>query len=33
MKGAGHYPMLERLDEFNRILLDMASALQAPAPR
>jgi pimeloyl-ACP methyl ester carboxylesterase len=33
MEGTGHYPMLERPAEFNRILLDMAGALQAPAPR
>ena len=27
MKGAGHYPMLERPDEFNRILTDVVNRL------
>jgi pimeloyl-ACP methyl ester carboxylesterase len=27
MKGAGHYPMLERPDEFNRILTDVVNGL------
>jgi pimeloyl-ACP methyl ester carboxylesterase len=29
MKGAGHYPMLERPDEFNRILTDIVNELAA----
>jgi pimeloyl-ACP methyl ester carboxylesterase len=29
MKGAGHYPMLERPEEFNRILIDVANELAA----
>jgi pimeloyl-ACP methyl ester carboxylesterase len=34
MKGAGHYPMLERPDEFNRILAGVANELAARrAPR
>ena len=32
MKGAGHYPMLERPEEFNRILTDVVNALAAPGP-
>jgi pimeloyl-ACP methyl ester carboxylesterase len=30
MEGAGHYPMLERPEEFNRHLAAMAAALQRP---
>jgi pimeloyl-ACP methyl ester carboxylesterase len=29
MRGAGHYPMLERQDEFNRVLTDMVNGLVA----
>jgi len=29
MKGAGHYPMLERPDEFNRILTGVVNGLAA----
>ena len=27
MKGAGHYPMLERPDEFNRLLVEVVNGL------
>jgi pimeloyl-ACP methyl ester carboxylesterase len=29
MKGAGHYPMLERPTEFNRLLLEIVTALES----
>lgn len=29
MKGAGHYPMLERPDEFNRLLVEVVNGLAA----
>jgi pimeloyl-ACP methyl ester carboxylesterase len=33
MKGAGHYPMLERPAEFNRILAETVTALEKAAAR
>jgi pimeloyl-ACP methyl ester carboxylesterase len=33
IKGAGHYPMLERPEEFNRILADTVRALERDAAR
>jgi pimeloyl-ACP methyl ester carboxylesterase len=32
MPGAGHYPMLERPDEFNRILAGVVNGLAASRP-
>jgi pimeloyl-ACP methyl ester carboxylesterase len=29
MTGSGHYPMLERPDEFNRLLVEMVRGLKA----
>ena len=33
MKGAGHYPMLERPTEFNRLLVKYVEAFGRPAPK